>query len=196
MEVGTFAPSYQPCDELKAGDVGYVAASIKDVRETRVGDTITDAINPADCPLPGYRQVTPMVYCGVYPADGADYPALKDALEKLRMNDASLSFDPETSVALGYGFRCGFLGLLHMDIITERLEREWDLNLVTTAPSVIYRITKTDGTVLMCDNPMALPPIGEIAMMGRAVRPRGNLHAAGQRRHDYGLVPRSARHLP
>ena len=165
VEVGTFAPSYQPCDELKAGDVGYVAASIKDVRETRVGDTITDAMNPADCPLPGYRQVTPMVYCGVYPADGADYPALKDALEKLRMNDASLSFDPETSVALGYGFRCGFLGLLHMDIITERLEREWDLNLVTTAPSVIYRITKTDGTVLMCDNPMALPPIGEIAMM-------------------------------
>ena len=165
VEVGTFAPGYQPCDELKAGDVGYVAASIKDVRETRVGDTITDAMNPADCPLPGYRQVTPMVYCGVYPADGADYPALKDALEKLRMNDASLSFDPETSVALGYGFRCGFLGLLHMDIITERLEREWDLNLVTTAPSVIYRITKTDGTVLMCDNPMALPPIGEIAMM-------------------------------
>ena len=165
VEVGTFAPSYQPCDELKAGDVGYVAASIKDVRETRVGDTITDAMNPADSPLPGYRQVTPMVYCGVYPADGADYPALKDALEKLRMNDASLSFDPETSVALGYGFRCGFLGLLHMDIITERLEREWDLNLVTTAPSVIYRITKTDGTVLMCDNPMALPPIGEIAMM-------------------------------
>ena len=149
VEVGTFAPGYQPCDELKAGDVGYVAASIKDVRETRVGDTITDAMNPADSPLPGYRQVTPMVYCGVYPADGADYPALKDALEKLRMNDASLSFDPETSVALGYGFRCGFLGLLHMDIITERLEREWDLNLVTTAPSVIYRITKTDGTVLM-----------------------------------------------
>ena len=165
VEVGTFAPGYQPCDELKAGDVGYVAASIKDVRETRVGDTITDAMNPADSPLPGYRQVTPMVYCGVYPADGADYPALKDALEKLRMNDASLSFDPETSVALGYGFRCGFLGLLHMDIISERLEREWDLNLVTTAPSVIYRITKTDGTVLMCDNPMALPPIGEIAMM-------------------------------
>jgi len=157
VEVGTFAPSYQPCDELKAGDVGYVAASIKDVRETRVGDTITDAMNPADCPLPGYRQVTPMVYCGVYPADGADYPALKDALEKLRMNDASLSFDPETSVALGYGFRCGFLGLLHMDIITERLEREWDLNLVTTAPSVIYRITKTDGTVLMIDNPHDYP---------------------------------------
>ncbi len=165
VEVGTFNPGYQACDCLKPGDVGYVAASIKDVRETRVGDTITDAARPAAEPLPGYRQVTPMVYCGVYPADGADYPALKDALEKLRMNDASLSFEPETSVALGYGFRCGFLGLLHMDIITTRLEREWDLNLVTTAPSVIYRVTKTDGTVVNIDNPSNLPPVGEISMM-------------------------------
>ena len=165
VEVGTFNPGYQPCDTLKPGDVGYVAASIKDVRETRVGDTITDAARPAANPLPGYRQVTPMVYCGVYPADGADYPALKDALEKLRMNDASLSFEPETSVALGYGFRCGFLGLLHMDIITTRLEREWDLNLVTTAPSVIYRVTKTDGTVVSIDNPSNLPAVGEISMM-------------------------------
>ena len=165
VEVGTFNPGYQACAELKPGDVGYVAASIKDVRETRVGDTITDAARPAAEPLPGYRQVTPMVYCGVYPADGADYPALKDALEKLRMNDASLSFEPETSVALGYGFRCGFLGLLHMDIITTRLEREWDLNLVTTAPSVIYRVTKTDGSVVNIDNPSNLPPIGEISMM-------------------------------
>ena len=165
VEVGTFTPGYQACDCLKPGDVGYVAASIKDVRETRVGDTITNAASPAADPLPGYRQVTPMVYCGVYPADGADYPALKDALEKLRMNDASLSFEPETSVALGYGFRCGFLGLLHMDIITTRLEREWDLNLVTTAPSVIYRVTKTDGTVVNIDNPSNLPPIGEISMM-------------------------------
>ncbi len=165
VEVGTFNPGYQACDCLKPGDVGYVAASIKDVRETRVGDTITDAARPAAEPLPGYRQVTPMVYCGVYPADGADYPALKDALEKLRMNDASLSFEPETSVALGYGFRCGFLGLLHMDIITTRLEREWDLNLVTTAPSVIYRVTKTDGTVVSIDNPSNLPPVGEISMM-------------------------------
>ena len=140
VEVGTFSPGYQPCDALKAGDVGYVAASIKDVQDTRVGDTITDALRPADSPLPGYRHVTPMVYCGIYPADGADYPALKDALEKLRMNDASLSFEPETSVALGYGFRCGFLGLLHMDIMTTRLEREFDLNLVTTAPSVIYNV--------------------------------------------------------
>ncbi len=165
VEVGTFHPGYNPCNELLPGDVGYVCASIKDVRDTRVGDTITDAARPAAQPLPGYRHVTPMVYCGVYPADGADYPNLKDALEKLRMNDASLSFEPETSVALGYGFRCGFLGLLHMDIITERLEREFDLNLVTTAPSVIYHVTKTDGTVLNIDNPTNLPPIGEIAKM-------------------------------
>ena len=162
VEVGTFAPGYKPCDCLKAGDVGYVSASIKDVRDTRVGDTITDANAPAPAPLPGYKHVTPMVYCGIYPADGADYPALKDALEKLRMNDASLSFEPETSVALGYGFRCGFLGLLHMDIITTRLEREWDLNLVTTAPSVIYHIIKTNGEEISIDNPTNLPPVAEI----------------------------------
>lgn len=165
VEVGIFSPGYTPCEELKAGDVGYVAASIKDVSDTRVGDTITDAENPADSPLPGYRHVTPMVYCGIYPADGADYPALKDALEKLRMNDASLSFEPETSVALGYGFRCGFLGLLHMDILTSRLEREFDLNLVTTAPSVIYRVNKTNGETLTIDNPANLPPATEIASM-------------------------------
>lgn len=162
VEVGIFNPGYQSCSELKAGDVGYVAASIKDVSDTRVGDTITDARDPAAEPLPGYRNVTPMVYCGIYPADGADYPALKDALEKLRMNDASLSFEPETSVALGYGFRCGFLGLLHMDIMTTRLEREFDLNIVTTAPSVIYRVNKTNGEFLMIDNPTNLPPITEI----------------------------------
>jgi len=165
VEVGIFAPGYRACAELSAGDVGYVSASIKDVRDTRVGDTVTDAARPAAEPLPGYRHVTPMVYCGIYPADGADYPALKDSLEKLRMNDASLSFEPETSVALGYGFRCGFLGLLHMDIITTRLEREFDLNLVTTAPSVIYRVIKTNGNVLMIDNPTNLPPVGEIASM-------------------------------
>ena len=165
VEVGIFSPGYKPCDELKAGDVGYVAASIKDVSDTRVGDTITDAARPAAEPLPGYRRVTPMVYCGIYPADGADYPALKDALEKLRMNDASLSFEPETSVALGYGFRCGFLGLLHMDIITTRLEREFDLNLVTTAPSVIYRVIMNNGNVLMIDNPTNLPNVGEIDRM-------------------------------
>ena len=163
VEVGIFSPGYTPCPQLQAGDVGYVAASIKDVSDTRVGDTITDAQNPASEPLPGYREVTPMVYCGIYPADGADYPVLKDSLEKLRMNDASLSFEPETSVALGYGFRCGFLGLLHMDILTTRLEREFDLNIVTTAPSVIYHVRKTNGEMLTIDNPSNLPPVTEIA---------------------------------
>ncbi len=165
VEVGTFQPGYLPCDTLKAGDVGYVSASIKDIADTRVGDTITNAEKPASKALPGYRTVTPMVFCGIYPADGADYDALRDALEKLRMNDASLSFEPETSVALGYGFRCGFLGLLHMDIITQRLEREFDLNLITTAPSVIYRVYKTDGTMVVIDNPTNLPPLGEIEHM-------------------------------
>ena len=165
VEVGTFRPGYSPCDALYPGDVGYVSASIKDVADTRVGDTITDAARPADRPLPGYRKVTPMVFCGIYPADGADYDNLRDALEKLRMNDASLSFDPETSVALGYGFRCGFLGLLHMEIIQQRLEREFDLDLVTTAPSVIYHVFKTDGTEISIDNPSNLPPAGEIARM-------------------------------
>jgi GTP-binding protein LepA len=140
VEVGVFRPGYAPVDELLPGEVGYVAASIKDVRDTRVGDTITDAARPAANALPGYRQVMPMVYCGIYPADGADYGSLRDALDKLRLNDASLSFEPETSAALGFGFRCGFLGLLHMEIIQERLEREFDLDLVTTAPSVIYRV--------------------------------------------------------
>ena len=165
VEVGTFRPSYSPKDELLPGDVGYIAASIKDVRDTRVGDTVTDAANPASEPLPGYREVQPVVFCGIYPADGADYENLKDALEKLRMNDASLTFEPETSVALGYGFRCGFLGLLHMEIIQERLEREFDLGLVTTAPSVIYEVEKTDGTQESIDNPSNLPPITEIASM-------------------------------
>ncbi len=165
VEVGTFHPGYVPCPELLAGDVGYISASIKDVGETRVGDTVTDAARPAAAPLPGYRQVTPMVFCGIYPADGADYDNLRDALEKLRMNDASLSFDPETSVALGYGYRCGFLGLLHMEIIQQRLEREFDLDLVTTAPSVIYHVFKLDGTELSIDNPTNLPNVGEIDRM-------------------------------
>ena len=165
VEVGTFHPGYQPCDALMAGDVGYVSASIKDIADTRVGDTITDAARPAETALPGYRTVTPMVFCGIYPTDGADYDALKDALQKLRMNDASLSFEPETSVALGYGFRCGFLGLLHMDIISQRLEREFDLNLITTAPSVIYHVFKTDGNMIAIDNPTNLPALGEIEHM-------------------------------
>ena len=165
VEVGTFSPSYTPCAELLPGDVGYISASIKDVRDTRVGDTITDAALPASEPLPGYKEVQPVVFCGIYPADGADYDNLKDALEKLRMNDASLSFEPETSVALGYGFRCGFLGLLHMEVIQERLEREFDLDLVTTAPSVIYEVLKTDGELMRIDNPTNLPPVNEIAEM-------------------------------
>ncbi|MBQ6859097.1 MAG: translation elongation factor 4 [Clostridia bacterium] len=165
VEVGTRSPGYVPKDELRAGEVGYIAASIKDIHDTRVGDTITDDANPAAEMLPGYRQVTPMVFCGIYPVDGADYENLKDALEKLRLNDASLTFEPETSQALGYGFRCGFLGLLHMEIITMRLEREFDLDLITTAPSVIYKVHRTDGTVLDVDNPSNLPPIGEIEYM-------------------------------
>jgi GTP-binding protein LepA len=165
VEVGTLNPGYRPCDALMAGDVGYIGASIKDISDTRVGETITDAARPADHPLPGYRKVTPMVFCGIYPADGNDYAALKDALEKLRMNDASLSFEPETSVALGYGYRCGFLGLLHMDIISQRLEREFDLDLITTAPSVVYNIYKTDGTMISIDNPTNLPDLSVIDHM-------------------------------
>ena len=165
VEVGTRSPGYEPAEALRAGDVGYVAASIKDLHDTRVGDTITDDANPASQTLPGYRQVNPMVFCGIYPADGADYENLKDALEKLRLNDASLAYEPETSQALGFGFRCGFLGLLHMEIIQERLEREFDLDLITTAPSVIYKVYKTDGTEVDVDNPSNLPPVGTIAYM-------------------------------
>lgn len=146
-----------PCSELKAGDVGYIAASIKNISDTRVGDTVTLASRPAEQPLPGYKMVNPMVFSGIYPADGAKYGDLRDALEKLRLNDASLTFEPETSLALGFGFRCGFLGLLHMEIIGERLEREYDLDLITTAPSVVYRITKTGGEVVYIDNPSNYP---------------------------------------
>lgn len=164
-EVGVYSPSPTQLDQLMAGDVGYVAASIKDVRHCRVGDTITDAENPTENPLPGYRKVTPMVYCGIYPAEGAKYEDIRDALEKLQVNDAALVYEAETSAALGYGFRCGFLGLLHMEIIQERLEREFNLDLVTTAPSVIYKITKTDGEVVMIQNPANLPDPQEIRIM-------------------------------
>ena len=165
-EVGAYLPlGYAPKEALRAGEVGYIAASIKDIADIHVGDTITRADKPAAEPLPGYKPVLPMVYCGIYPADGGDYEGLRDALEKLRLNDAALSFEPETSVALGYGFRCGFLGLLHMEIIQERLEREFDLDLVTTAPSVVYRVVKTDGSVVQIDNPTNLPPVQEIAWM-------------------------------
>ena len=158
LEVGHLRPiGLDPCDELGCGDVGYFTASIKNVEDTRVGDTVTETARPAAEPLPGYRPARSMVYCGIYTEDGSKYPDLRDALEKLKLNDASLSFEPESSVALGFGFRCGFLGMLHMEIIQERLEREFDLDLITTLPSDIYRITKTDGTVLMIDNPHDYP---------------------------------------
>ena len=158
LEVGHLRPiGLDPCDELGCGDVGYFTASIKNVEDTRVGDTVTETARPAAEPLPGYRPARSMVYCGIYTEDGSKYPDLRDALEKLKLNDASLSFEPESSVALGFGFRCGFLGMLHMEIIQERLEREFDIDLITTLPSVIYRITKTDGTVLMIDNPHDYP---------------------------------------
>ncbi|MDE7281089.1 MAG: translation elongation factor 4, partial [Ruminiclostridium sp.] len=151
-------------EELRAGEVGYIAASIKSIGDTKVGDTVTLADDPADEPLEGYRNVNPMVFSGIYPADGSKYQDLRDALDKLQLNDASLSFDPETSIALGFGFRCGFLGLLHMDIIQERLEREYNLDIITTAPSVIYRITKTNGDVVMIDNPTNYPDVSEIQL--------------------------------
>ena len=165
VEVGTMNPlGLTPAESLGAGEVGYITASIKNVSDTRVGDTVTSVENPAAQPLPGYRQVQPMVYSGVYPADGAKYQDLRDALEKLKLNDASMSFEPESSIALGFGFRCGFLGLLHMEIIQERLEREYNLDLITTAPNVVYRVTKTDGTVLMVDNPLDYPDPMEIEL--------------------------------
>jgi GTP-binding protein LepA len=164
-EVGVFGDGLLPQKQLEAGEVGYIISGVKNVTDTKVGDTITSAAEPAATPLPGYKEVTPMVYCGIYPADGARYEDLRDALAKLQLNDASLLYEPETSIALGFGFRCGFLGLLHMDIIQERLEREFNLDLVTTAPSVIYRITKTDGQVIMVDNPTNMPDPAEIEMM-------------------------------
>ena len=166
VEVGYFgAGQFIPCDELSAGMVGYITASIKNVKDTAVGDTVTDADNPCKEPLPGYRKVQSMVYCGLYPADGAKYPDLRDALEKLQLNDASLNYEPETSIALGFGFRCGFLGLLHLEIIQERLEREYNLDLVTTAPGVVYKVYKTNGDVIELTNPSNLPDPSEIEHM-------------------------------
>ena len=166
VEVGYFGPGqFIPCEELSAGMVGYIAASLKNVKDTRVGDTVTNAEEPCAQPLPGYKKVNPMVYCGLYPADGAKYPDLRDALEKLQLNDAALQFEPETSLALGFGFRCGFLGLLHLEIIQERLEREYNLDLVTTAPSVIYKVYKTNGEVIDLTNPSNLPDASEIEYM-------------------------------
>ena len=166
VEVGYFgAGQFIPCEELSAGMVGYITASLKNVKDTRVGDTVTDAGRPCAEPLPGYKKVNPMVYCGLYPADGAKYPDLRDALEKLQLNDASLQFEPETSIALGFGFRCGFLGLLHLEIIQERLEREYNLDLVTTAPGVIYKVHKTNGDVIELTNLSNLPDPSEIEYM-------------------------------
>ena len=166
VEVGTFgAGQFIPCDELSAGMVGYMTASIKNLKDTLVGDTITDAAKPCSEALPGFKKVNPMVYCGLYPADGAKYPDLRDALDKLQLNDAALQFEAETSVALGFGFRCGFLGLLHLEIIQERLEREYNLDLVTTAPSVIYKVHKTNGDVIDLTNPTNLPDPSEIEYM-------------------------------
>jgi len=166
VEIGYFgAGQFIPCEELSAGMVGYITASLKNVKDTSVGDTVTDALNPCKAPLPGYKKVNPMVYCGMYPADGAKYPDLRDALEKLQLNDASLQFEPETSIALGFGFRCGFLGLLHLEIIQERLEREYNLDIVTTAPGVIYKVYKTNGEVVELTNPSNLPDPSEIDYM-------------------------------
>ncbi len=170
VEVGYFgAGQFIPCEELSAGTVGYITASLKNVKDTRVGDTITEAARPCEQPLPGYKKVNPMVYCGMYPADSTKYPDLRDALEKLQLNDAALQFEAETSIALGFGFRCGFLGLLHLEIIQERLEREFNLDLVTTAPGVIYRVYKTDGTMIELTNPSNLPEPTEIDYMEEPV---------------------------
>lgn len=170
VELGTFGPGqFVPCDELTPGMVGYITASLKNVKDTHVGDTVTDLNNPCKQALPGYKKVNPMVYCGMYPADGAKYPDLRDALEKLQLNDAALQFEPETSIALGFGFRCGFLGLLHLEIIQERLEREYNLDIVTTAPGVIYKVYKTDGEVLEITNPSNLPDPSMIQYMEEPV---------------------------
>jgi len=164
-ETGIFSPNMMPTERLKAGDVGYIAASVKNVSDTRVGDTVTLAKGGATEPLPGYKKALSMVFCGIFPADGARYDDLRDALEKLQLNDAALMYEPDTSVALGFGFRCGFLGLLHMEIIQERLEREFDLDLVTTAPSVNYKVKKTDGNIIDVDNPTNLPDVTDIDYM-------------------------------
>ena len=169
VEVGYFGPGrFIPCEELSAGSVGYLTASIKDLKESRVGDTITEAENPCEKAMPGYKEPQPMVYCGIYPEDSKRYPELRDALEKLQLNDAALQYEPETSAALGFGFRCGFLGLLHLDVVTQRLEREYDLDLVTTAPSVIYKVHKTNGEVIELTNPSNLPDASEIDFMPTA----------------------------
>ena len=185
------APSHVPTKYLRAGDVGYICAAIKQVADARVGDTVTNADHPTEEPLPGYKKVQSMVYCGIYPAEGEKYEPVKDALEKLQVNDAAFEFEPETSAALGFGFRCGFLGLLHMEIIVERLEREFDLGVITTSPSVVYKIVKTDGTVEMIQNPTNLPDPAEIAHR-RAYRQRGHHAPQGFCRVDHGPLSEPA----
>ena len=190
LECGHLRPlGYEPCEELSAGEVGYLTASIKDVKTTEVGDTITGLENPAAEPLPGYRKAQPMVYCGVYTEDGSKYPDLRDALEKLQLNDASLTFEPESSVALGFGFRCGFLGMLHSEVIQERLEREFDLDLVTTMPSVIYQVTKTDGTEIAGGQPPQLPRPRRHRRGPGALRPGDHPHPQRLRGEHHAPVP-------
>ena len=193
-EVGVCAPGLKPVKALRAGEVGYICASIKQVADARVGDTITLDADPAETPLPGYKKVQSMVFCGIYPAEGEKYESVKDALEKLQVNDAAFTFEPETSQALGYGFRCGFLGLLHMEIIVERLEREFDLGVITTSPSVIYRVVRTDGTVEMLQNPSNLP-ITAGDRPHRGTDGQGEHHDSERLcRQHHGAVPAAARH--
>ena len=190
VEIGHLLPTkLEPCKSLSAGEVGYLTASIKNVKDTQVGDTITTVENPADEPLPGYRPARSMVYCGIYTEDGSKYPDLRDALEKLQLNDASLSFEPETSAALGFGFRCGFLGMLHMEIIQERLEREFDLDLITTLPNVIYEVTKTDGTEVRVDNPHNYPDPSVIAEQREPFVKVSIIAPPGLRRQHHAHVP-------
>ena len=196
LEVGHLRPmGLDPCDELAAGDVGYFTASIKNVEDTRVGDTVTESARPRAEALPGYRPARSMVYCGIYTEDGSKFPDLRDALDKLKLNDASLSYEPETSIALGYGFRCGFLGMLHMEVIQERLEREFNLDLVTTLPSVIYEVKKTDGTTVFVDNPHNYPRPGVHRRGARAVRQGDDHHAERVCRQHHAALPGAPRRL-
>ena len=183
-EVGVFTPKAVPLEELGVGEVGFIVAGIKSVADAKIGDTITEAARPTAEPFPGFKELKPMVFAGLYPVEGHEYPELRDALEKLRLNDASFFYEPETSVALGFGFRCGFLGLLHMEIVQERLEREFDLDLVTTAPGVLYRVTTTDGEVQEIDSPAKLPEAGRIAEARGAGHHRDDPDAGRARRRD------------
>ena len=193
-QVGTFSPKPMPVEELGVGEVGFVFAGIKTVSDAKIGDTITEAARPALEPFPGFKEMKPMVFAGLYPVEGSEYPQLRDALEKLRLNDASFHFEPETSLALGFGFRCGFLGLLHMEIIQERLEREFNVDLITTAPGVLYRVTTTDGVVQEIDSPAKLPDAGRIEKIEEPVITAMILTPSDARRRHPRAVPGEARH--